>query len=73
MTENRALGLLMAQRYLAAGDDLVQKVAIFRAYLTQSCAGSFNPLFSGDGFTYTGVWGVQGCGGGACRRTCESA
>lgn len=58
MTENHALGLVMAQRYLAAGDDLARKVSIFRAYLTRGCAGSFNPLFSGDGFTYTG--GAQG-------------
>jgi hypothetical protein len=58
ITENRATGLLMAKQYLAAAGQFAKQVAIFRAYLTKGCAGSFNQLFSGDGFTYTGVWRV---------------
>jgi hypothetical protein len=53
--ENRALGLRMASEYMARGKDVRSKATILRAYLTTSCAGSFNQLFSGDGYTYTGT------------------
>lgn len=51
---NRALGLLVAQAYKDETDAL-RKTIVLRAYLSQSPAGSFNALFSGDGYTYTGV------------------
>jgi hypothetical protein len=55
ITENRALGLRMASEYMKRGTDARSKATILRAYLTTSCAGSFNQLFSGDGYTYTGT------------------
>lgn len=45
--------LLMAQLYRAASDDRTQTL-LARAYLRTGCAGSSNPLFSGNGITYTG-------------------
>lgn len=54
VTENRALALMMAREYIAAVDPL-DKALIFRTLLLTGCAGSFNALFSGDGFTYTGT------------------
>jgi hypothetical protein len=42
----------MAREYIAAVDPL-DKPLIFRTLLLTGCAGNFNALFSGDGFTYT--------------------
>jgi hypothetical protein len=54
-TVNRALGLLVAQAYKNETGGALAKTIVLRAYLSQSPAGSFNALFSGDGYTYTGV------------------
>jgi hypothetical protein len=43
---------------LAAAPDAEEAAIIFRAFLVQSCAGTFNPLFGGDGFTVTGFGGL---------------
>eukprot|EP00775_Hariotina_reticulata_P010624 gene10624-10782_t len=42
----------------APADAFEQKAMIFRAYLATGCAGNFNALFSGNGFTFTGTGGV---------------
>lgn len=34
--------------------DSIEQAQWFRAFLVQSCIGTFSPLFSGNGFTYTG-------------------
>jgi hypothetical protein len=59
VTENRALALMMAREYSAATTPL-DKALIFRTLLLTGCAGSFNALCSGDGFTYTGAVGEGG-------------
>jgi hypothetical protein len=47
---------LQADLAVAASDE--EAAIIFRAFLIQSCSGTFNPLFSGDGFTVTGFGGL---------------
>jgi hypothetical protein len=44
----------MAREYLGSTDALT-KALVLRTFLTTSCAGGFNALFSGDGYTYTGA------------------
>lgn len=56
----RALALTMAKEYLAASTDLL-KTLVFRTYTLNRCSGFYNPLFSGDGFTYTGGLRVLSC------------
>jgi len=38
--------------------DTIEQAQWLRAFLLQDCAGDFNPLFSGNGFTYTGLGGL---------------
>lgn len=52
--ENRALALRMAREYMHEGNNITQAL-VLRSYLLTGCAGGYNPLFSGDGFTYTGA------------------
>lgn len=48
-----------------APTDYEKQAIVFRAFLMTSCAGNFNPLFSGNAFVYTGTGGVSS---GACVR-----
>jgi len=59
VVENRALALKMAQLYMDARDDTT-KALVIRTYLLVGCTGTYNALFSGDGFTYTGKPGHGG-------------
>lgn len=43
---------------LANTADSKEQALWFRAFLIQGCNGNFNPLFSGNGFTYTGTGGL---------------
>lgn len=52
-----AARLLKAQLAATAGD-AIEQAQWFRAYLLQTCNGEFNTLFSGNGFTYTGLGGL---------------
>jgi len=61
-TANIALARQMAELYKSTPNPL-NKTLLFRAYLMTSCAGAFNSLFSGDGFTYTGSSGFLGATG----------
>lgn len=38
--------------------DVIDQAQWFRAFLVQSCVGTFSSLFSGNGFTYTGDSGL---------------
>jgi len=62
LTSNRATALLMAKTYNEETNPLV-KTIVLRTYLSQFPAGSFNALFSGDGYTYTGNGGFVGATG----------
>lgn len=62
VVENRALALKMAQLYMDARDDTT-KALVIRTYLLVGCTGTYNALFSGDGFTYTGNGGFLGATG----------
>lgn len=57
-TVNRALALRMAQAYMQETRGLRRVIAL-RTFLQTGCAGSFNALFSGDGYTYTGEAGWE--------------
>lgn len=61
--KNHAAALVMARDYLAAAGDATKQAVVWRAFLLSNCAGSYNPLFSGDGFTYTGNGGFLGATG----------
>jgi hypothetical protein len=54
-TKNRALALQVAEAYESA-TWATDKVLILRAYLLSSCAGTFNALFTGNGFTASGKY-----------------
>lgn len=56
-TVNRALALRVAQAYMGEAQGL-RRAIVLRTFLQTGCAGSFNALFSGDGYTYTGGWEV---------------
>jgi hypothetical protein len=43
---------------LANTIDVIDQAQWFRAFLVQSCVGGMNALFSGNGFTYTGLGGL---------------
>lgn len=43
---------------LANTTDPTEQALWFRAFLIQGCNGNFNPLFSGNGYTYTGTGGL---------------
>jgi hypothetical protein len=43
---------------LGSTNDTIEKAQWFRAFLVQSCIGTFSNLFSGNGFTYTGDNGL---------------
>jgi hypothetical protein len=61
-TVNIDLARQMAELYKSTSSS-INKALIFRSYLMTSCAGAFNSLFSGDGFTYTGSSGFLGATG----------
>ena len=46
------------QEFLATTQNAMQQALLTRAMLLQSSMGNFNTLFSGNGFTATGVGGV---------------
>lgn len=60
----RAAAGAQLSRLLRAAATPRQEALLFRAFLTPSCAGGFNSLFSGDGYTFTGLGGVMSPLGG---------
>ncbi|KAL4444284.1 hypothetical protein ABPG75_012021 [Micractinium tetrahymenae] len=56
--QNAAAGRGLAQLLREAQGDARKQALLFRAFLIQYCPGNFNTIFSGNGFTYTGVSGM---------------
>lgn len=52
---NKVAGAGLATLLKQSADDPLLQAMLFRSFLLHGCAGSFNTLFAGDGYTWTGL------------------